>query len=193
MTKDAHDREQELQQLLDKAAIREATMRYCRGVDRFDADLISSVYHPDAFDDHSGRTFTGDTVGQGLVDWLTEGTDATNHHITTQTIEVNGDTAGCESYYIGVHLLTRDGVQRTIHSAGRYIDRFEKRDGQWKIARRLVALEKATYLPADTAPQPAPVGRRDHQDPSYEVMHDRGAGSLCPCPRQTRPSWLAAT
>ena len=101
MTNDPRTREQELQLLLDKNAIREATMRYCRGVDRLNADLISSAYHPDAYDDHSGRTFTGDTVGQGLVDWLTAGTDATNHHITTQTIQVNGDTAGCESYYIG--------------------------------------------------------------------------------------------
>ena len=48
MTSDARTREQELQQLLDKTAIREATMRYCRGVDRFDADRISSAYHPDA-------------------------------------------------------------------------------------------------------------------------------------------------
>jgi hypothetical protein len=177
MTNDPRTREQELQLLLDKNAIREATMRYCRGVDRLNADLISSAYHPDAYDDHSGRTFTGDTVGQGLVDWLTAGTDATNHHITTQTIQVNGDTAGCESYYIGVHLLTRDGVQRTVHSAGRYIDRFEKRDGQWKIATRLVALEKATYLPPDTEPQSAGVSRRDRQDPSYTVMHDHSSGS----------------
>ena len=64
-----------------------------------------------------------------------------------------------------------------MHSAGRYIDRFEKRDGQWKIATRLVALEKATYLPPDTEPQSAGVSRRDRQDPSYTVMHDHSSGS----------------
>lgn len=44
-----------LQELLDRQAIYDVMMRYCRGVDRFDADLITSAYHPDARDDHTVR------------------------------------------------------------------------------------------------------------------------------------------
>ncbi len=64
-----------------------------------------------------------------------------------------------------------------MHSAGRYIDRFEKRGGQWRIASRVVAVEKATLLPADSGPRPARVGRRDRQDPSYAALRDRGAAT----------------
>src|SRR5690606_8703026 len=41
-----------LQAALDREAIHTVLMRYCRGVDRLDRDLIASVYHPDAYDHH---------------------------------------------------------------------------------------------------------------------------------------------
>jgi hypothetical protein len=44
--------ERALQVLLDKQEIHEVLMRYCRGIDRCDAELLRSVYHADAVDDH---------------------------------------------------------------------------------------------------------------------------------------------
>ena len=44
--------ERALRVLLDKQEIHEVLMRYCRGIDRCDAELLHSVYHPDATDDH---------------------------------------------------------------------------------------------------------------------------------------------
>ena len=41
-----------LQMLIDEAAIKKVHLRYCRGIDRMDWDLIRSCYHPDAIDDH---------------------------------------------------------------------------------------------------------------------------------------------
>ena len=49
-------RDREVQELLDKQAIHEVMIRYCRGLDRMDAELVGSAYHPDAHDDHGGRT-----------------------------------------------------------------------------------------------------------------------------------------
>ncbi|MER2157629.1 nuclear transport factor 2 family protein, partial [Rhodococcus sp. (in: high G+C Gram-positive bacteria)] len=37
-----------LQDLIDKQAIREVVLTYCRGIDRLDFDLVRSAYHPDA-------------------------------------------------------------------------------------------------------------------------------------------------
>ncbi|MCB2109209.1 MAG: nuclear transport factor 2 family protein, partial [Rhodobacteraceae bacterium] len=37
--------------LLDKEEIRDVLMRYGRGVDRADADLLRSCYHPDAIEE----------------------------------------------------------------------------------------------------------------------------------------------
>ena len=167
---------EQFNEFLEKQAIREVTMRYCRGVDRCDAALISSAYHPDAFDDHSGHIFTGETVGEGIVTWMREVLDATTHHITTQTINIEGDTAGCESYYIGMHLETREGVQRRMQTAGRYLDRLEKRNGQWKISSRVVVLESGGY--ADSlAPGGGVRPTRDANDASYSVIDDRAPSS----------------
>ncbi len=41
----------EIRKLLDKEAIREASLRYTRGIDRHDDDLAAQAYHPDATDD----------------------------------------------------------------------------------------------------------------------------------------------
>jgi SnoaL-like domain len=161
-----------VQELLDKQAIHEVMMRYCRGVDRGDAALINSAYHPDAYDDHCGHIFTGETVGPGIVEWMSEVTDSTTHHITTQIIDVDGDRANSESYYMGLHLETKDGVQRRMHTVGRYVDRLERRHGEWKISNRLVVLEMAGYLPPgdlELPPLPA-MGRRDRSDPSYRSV-----------------------
>ena len=40
------------QQLADREAIRDVAIRYCRGVDRLDVDVLKSAYWPDATDHH---------------------------------------------------------------------------------------------------------------------------------------------
>ena len=41
-----------LEELVAKQEISELLHRYCRGIDRFDRDLVRSCYHDDADDDH---------------------------------------------------------------------------------------------------------------------------------------------
>ena len=162
----------EVQDLLDKQAIRELMVRYCRGLDRMDADLIASAYHPDAVDDHGGRSFAGVDIGRAIVDWSRElNVVAGSHHITNQMIRVNGDIAASESYYSGFMLERRDnGSERTIQMVGRYLDRLERRNGEWRITERLVVPEMVRYLP------PSPDGphwhfdRRPEPDPSYALL-----------------------
>jgi ketosteroid isomerase-like protein len=165
-------RDPELQRRLDIDAIRDALMRYCRGVDRLDADIISSVYHPDAHDDHAGRIFNGETVGQGLVDWMLETMDATSHNITNSIVEVDGDTAGSEAYTTSMHLHTVDGEQRLMLALARYVDRFERRHGEWKIIDRLVVPDFTADVDAQVFDFLSP-GRRDRTDPSYSVLSSR--------------------
>jgi hypothetical protein len=42
----------EIALLAAEREIRAALARYCRGIDRMEAELVRSVYHPDAHDDH---------------------------------------------------------------------------------------------------------------------------------------------
>jgi ketosteroid isomerase-like protein len=164
------ERDPMVQELLDKQAIREAVMRYCRGADRGDADLLASAYFPDATDDHpGGQHFTGDTIGPEMVGNLNRSFVSTNHQITTQTIEVDGDTAASESYSLGNHVM-KDG--RRLRTLVRYLDRFERRDGDWRITYRLCLNDATEVMPPDDGPglgPPSP-GRRDRTDPSYGFL-----------------------
>jgi ketosteroid isomerase-like protein len=175
--------ESAVQGLLDKQAIEEVVLRYCRGVDRADADLIGSAYHPDAVDDHGNARFTGDTVGAGIVE-LTSSSRVTMHHVTNQFIELLGpDHAASETYFTVWQTMDRDGREHTLHALGRYVDRMERRGGEWRIAHRLVIVEFTRLLPPDGAmPASAPgLGRRDRSDPSYAVLSGENdtAGRTC--------------
>lgn len=158
-------------QLLDKQAIREAVMRYCRGVDRRDPELISSAYHPDAIDMHGRQRFTGETVGQGIVDLVGSAKVAMNQ-VTNQLITLHGDgTAGCETYFTVWQSIETESEDRLLLALGRYVDRFECRAGEWKIAHRLVIVELTRIVPAGGPTPPLlGLGSRDRDDPSYPAL-----------------------
>jgi ketosteroid isomerase-like protein len=122
-----------LQGLLDKQDIYEALLRYCRGVDRGDDAMIASAYHDDGIDDHGFWKGLGSDFAPFINDVLTK-YRSTMHMINNVLIELDGDTAYVESYVESVHEV--GDRYDTVH--GRYLDRFERRNGQWKIAHRVV-------------------------------------------------------
>jgi hypothetical protein len=164
-------RDAELAVLLDKEAIREVIARAARGVDRLDAELLGSAFHPDGVDEHHGHPYSGATIGDDLTRAEAETMHMTSLHITTQTVVVNGDRAGVESYYLGVHRPKGLGGDKRLLSSGRMLDELERRDGEWRIVHRDVIPDMARALSMDDefdlGEQP---GRRDRDDPSYKVL-----------------------
>jgi hypothetical protein len=125
--------------LQDKDAIREALYRYCSGADRSDLELMRSAYHPDAVDDH-GDIFHGlgwDLAADSVRRNVGSGSK-TLHTISNVTIDLDGDIAYVESYVVAHH-YERDpeGTLSGYVFGGRYIDQFECRDGDWRIAKRI--------------------------------------------------------
>ncbi len=125
--------EARLEELLDKEEIREVMMLYCRGVDRHDRALIEAASHPDATDYGRGPK------ASRMVDFILSGdpTKPYSHFIGNQMIVVTGDSATCESYFISISEVTRDGEDLTRIRGGRYIDRFLRHEGKWKVRERL--------------------------------------------------------
>ncbi len=167
-----------LQELLDRQDILDCVHRYCRAVDRFDRELLLSVYHPDAMDDHG--FFVGGP--EAFADWAfgyhSLYQNLTHHIVTNHTCELAGDTAHAETYWVfsGINKDPQTGapVPPSIHF-GRYIDRFERRNGQWKIAARACVIEWHGAL--GDLPMPAEalaayaatgVGQRSRDDISYQ-------------------------
>ena len=160
--------------LLDKQEIYEALMRYCRAIDRCDEELLRTVYHPDAWDDHG--TFNG--PASEFIPWVMQGLHErftlTTHIVTNVLIEVEGDTGHSESYVNSFHLEQRDGQEWEWVFSGRYVDRFERRNGAWKIARRTTVFDWESMRPATTEKVLHPgefdnVGCRSRADAVYSV------------------------
>src|SRR5689334_19895226 len=95
--------EKRLRVLLDKDEIRDLLLRYCRGIDRGDVELVDQAYHPDAVDDHGEYLLAGKDVGAFFVNMRKGGPRFSSTHLLGNAlIEVEGDRAYAESYFVAV-------------------------------------------------------------------------------------------
>lgn len=147
MNHTAH-RDPELQALLDKQSLYELAMRYARAIDRRDRDLLLSVYHDDAIDHHGGM-FKGSA--REFADWqptVMAPFEVTAHYIINTSYRLDGDRAEGELYFIAYHRIqTPEPKEITI--GGRYLDRYERRNGDWKIAYRTLVWDFSRSNPLD--------------------------------------------
>ena len=71
-----------------------------------------------------------------------------------------------------------DGVGMDLMACSRYVDRFQKRDGEWRILKRTVVTDWKTIRPFDDkAPTPLPhwnIGRHDTDDFIYRERRELG-------------------
>ena len=126
--------------LLDREAIRTCIACLARGEDRRDAGLIGAAFWPDATTDYG--VFQG-SFAEYLA-WVVPGSDAiadTQHVVGQSYIELDGDSARVESQVVSYHRVDlgdgrQDSGERDTCIGGRYLDRFERRGGEWRIAAR---------------------------------------------------------
>jgi hypothetical protein len=136
-----------LNELLDREAIRDCLMRYCHAIDRCDEQMLRGVYWPEAIDEHG--MFNGPASEYvDMVMPMLRTMEATVHTVSNMWIELQGDQARVETYMSAYHrAASRDGVMRDSIIAGRYLDRMEKRDGEWRILHRLVVVDWLRQYP----------------------------------------------
>lgn len=130
-----------LQHMLDKQDIVETLMRYTRGIDRADPELLRSVYHPDAVDNHGAFSGTRDE----FIDWAMSvvGTfEVSQHSMSNIQIDLQGDKANVETYLRVLHVTKDPRLEEIIYV--RLLDLFEKREGEWKILNRLVVIDHSS-------------------------------------------------
>jgi SnoaL-like domain len=133
----------ELELLLAERAIQRVLTTYSRGVDRLDFESVRSCYWPDGTDDH------GSFVG-GVDDFIPfvekslNRFERTAHFLGNVRIDVDLDrgVARSETYAVAFHRYTdADGHPTDMWAGLRYVDRFERRRGVWRIETRVCAYE----------------------------------------------------
>ncbi|MEO6092173.1 MAG: nuclear transport factor 2 family protein [Novosphingobium sp.] len=157
--------------IADRDEIHQVMLRYARGLDRLDNELARSCYWDDAIEDH------GHFVGSpdAFIPWA-DGTTlmflSTQHAILNHVCDLQGDQAFCETYYQFTGIAA-EGPH--LGSVGRYVDHFQKRGGEWRIANRVTIVEGTYDLPRSSAPDPLTAysddqpcqAARDRTDVSY--------------------------
>lgn len=164
----------QIDMLVSRAQIEEVLLAYARGNDRADADLIRSCFWPESTHRH-GR-FDGKSTDFIAFALKIIGTvKYSTHHISNVSIQVDGDRALSECYYLAHHRRSmKEGTgEEDAFFEGRYLDDFERRDGVWKIIRRRGLSDYSPpAIPAATAYADWPAGQHSlrYPDDDYYAM-----------------------
>lgn len=187
--------ERKLQAVVDRQEIEQILKLYCRAIDRVDVELLKSIYHPEATDDHGSFSGNAHEFADYITSSMRTGVIDGIHTVTHCTIDVEGNFATSEAYYWAYQSVPggADNVRaffgdtyadtqaaagkidqaQDYYCGGRYIDLFEKRAGVWKILRRKITNEWNDIRPSERLTTEGHValfnlpGRRDRQDPVY--------------------------
>jgi hypothetical protein len=151
----------DLQDLLDRRDIYDVLTRYSRALDRCDVELMKSVYWPDGTDSHGVFDGNAAEFAEFIVREIQNWFEVTMHGLMNVHMEIEGDRAAVETYLFAYHKVRADKAEDIFGSrymqmfagkgldpahhhfyfGGRYLDRFEKRDGEWRIFSRQVVMD----------------------------------------------------
>ncbi len=171
-----------LQGLLDREAIRDCLYRYCRGIDRCDEEALRSAYWEDATDCHGAWNGSAESfIAQALARLRRGGRRV--HQVTNVLIDLQGDAAAVESGFFALQ-SSAAAPDRETFLCGRYVDRFERREGAWRVAARTVVYD---WIEERSRPELAhgdaglfgprqPVGAPKPRDAVYALLSRHRAG-----------------
>ncbi|MCU1396680.1 MAG: nuclear transport factor 2 family protein [Ilumatobacteraceae bacterium] len=156
-----------VEELLDREEIGDVVKRLARGTDRLDAEMMAGCYHPDGFDDHNAFRGSGTDFAQWVCTVLPH-FSATMHFIGAPYIRFRADPdiADVDTYCVAHHISDATDMVLGL----RYVDRFERRDGAWLIAKRVCAFDWTNTQPVDRGyvfAEDYTVGHRDRTDITY--------------------------
>jgi len=170
------DLQSALKHLVDRSAIIELVHAYARAADRRDQTAMRTLYHDGATDDHGGF-FKG--LAEDFIKALPQiqaPMQILHHNITTTNIAIEHDNAEGEIYVLAYHKVATANGSLDLLIGGRYLDRYQKRSGQWKFTHRAVIADWATVNDPSVVDLSHPLlagsyfGKSDSSDPAYDFF-----------------------
>lgn len=157
----ASTRQGDLEDLIARRDIYAVLTRYSRALDRCDVELMKSVYWPDGVDYHGVFNGNAGEFAEFIVREIQNWFEVTMHALMNVHMEIAGDVACTETYLFAYHKVRAEkareifgsrylamfaghGLDENHHHfyyGGRYLDRLERRNGEWRIFRRQVVMD----------------------------------------------------
>jgi hypothetical protein len=168
------DKDAAFDMLLSRAVIEDLIARYSRGADRCDGDLLRSLFWPDA------RHSLFDGSIDGFADFAIKtlsSMERTMHLIANCVLEFDdADHARSETYVVAWHDIKGGIGDSHLIGGGRYLDRFERRSGEWRFSERTYVgdwhqIQQSTMgLNSHLAAQIPKQGGRFPEDPAFGFL-----------------------
>jgi len=153
--------ERDLHDLIARRDIHAVLTRYSRALDRADVELMKTVYWPDGTDEHGVFNGNAAEFAEFIVREIQNWFEVTMHGLMNVHMEIDGDVACTETYLFAYHKVRAekapeifgarymsmfpghglDAEHHHFYFGGRYLDRFERRNGEWRILRRRVVMD----------------------------------------------------
>jgi hypothetical protein len=161
-------------------AIWDNELNYTRGLDRHDPALMPKSFWPEASISYGSPIKVAD-----IVSYANDGHSnaaAHQHHVTGLTLDVDGNTAHEEGYILYSSNMPRNKAldtpgeptpgralagKLTTLGTGRYENRYERRDGEWRMIVHEYTHDISMMLTAVDLCATACLGRWDRSDISY--------------------------
>ncbi len=163
-----------LQEIIDHHEIRKLLSVYCHGCDRGDEHRMASVYLDAALDDHGSYKGPGKGLARRVMNNLVTLGQKLSHLLGQSLINVHGDEAGAETYFMATAVTTnQDGREVVNLMGGRYVDTLLREDGQWKISNRICIRDWSISLDVEQdwlKDINFVQGQTSGADPSYAVL-----------------------
>ncbi|QUT07343.1 nuclear transport factor 2 family protein [Sphingobium phenoxybenzoativorans] len=186
-------RRAELEDLVARRDVYAVLTRYCRALDRADVELMRTVYWPDGVDIHGIYSGNAAEFVEFIISEITQYFEMGTHCLLNVDIKVDGDVACSESYLYSACRVRENMTEAMFGSryfkmrggrgldagneqfvmAGRYLDRLERRNGEWRIAKRQVVMDWNDSNPSNQILDEGlfktmrPRGEWGHGDPVY--------------------------
>jgi len=185
----------DVEELIARSKIYDVLTRYCRALDRCDVGLMKTVYWEDGVDEHGVFSGNAEEFSEFIIKAVEQWFDVDTHMIGNVHFEIEGDVAFTESYLLSYCSVpgNREAVEAVFGKryadqvdwekdlgkthdfimGGRYIDRMERRNGEWRIARRRVVMDwnrngiSRTILDEGIYAHLRPLGERGRTDAVY--------------------------
>lgn len=167
------DLEDRIAELEGAREVEETVQRYSRAVDANNPEVLRTVFADDAVVEvDPWGTYDGMDEIMELFEGSMEESPLSNHFITNQVVDVDGDRARTSSYFL---TYNENAEQQTTNVGGFYQRLLERRDGEWVHTYLLIDIEfyrvvdvpSYRHVEGFDDPQPIPEDDPHHPLPLY--------------------------
>jgi SnoaL-like domain len=120
--------------LSNRQNIHDVYLQYMRGFDRNDVELMRTAFWPDVQINYGTQSNSFDEFVARHLNEHTKDLAHWGHLITNESVDIEGDVAYVETYVTRLSNGKKD--RKSMIVMGRYVDRLDRRHGEWRIAMR---------------------------------------------------------